>query len=77
MGGACDRQKNINQPTLVIVGTEDAPTPAANSLIITERILGAWLVQIKWSRTCIMYEYPEQFSNIVKIFLENTNTSTP
>jgi pimeloyl-ACP methyl ester carboxylesterase len=72
--GACDRLKNINQPTLVIVGTEDTPTPAANSLIITERIPGAWLVQIKGAGHALMYEYPKQFSNIIETLLQNTNT---
>ena len=28
----CDRLKTITQPTLVIVGTDDAATPAPNSL---------------------------------------------
>ena len=36
----------IKAPTLVIVGTEDAAIPAANSLMIAGRIPGAWLVQI-------------------------------
>ena len=70
----CDRLKNIAQPTLVIVGTEDAATPAANSLRMAEIIPGAWLVQIKGGGHGLMYQYPEQFSNIVKTFLENTNT---
>jgi pimeloyl-ACP methyl ester carboxylesterase len=72
--GTCDRLENITQPTLVIVGTDDAATPAANSLEMTERIPGAWLVQIKGGGHGLMYQYPEQFSNIVETFLENTNT---
>ncbi|HEX6027667.1 MAG TPA: alpha/beta hydrolase [Nitrososphaeraceae archaeon] len=72
--GTCDRLKNITQPTLVIVGTDDAATPAANSLRMAELIPGAWLVQIKGAGHGLMYQYPEQFSNIVKTFLENTNT---
>jgi len=70
----CDRLKNIIQPTLVIVGTDDAATPATNSLRMTELIPGAWFVQIKGGGHGLMYQYPEQFSNIVKTFLENTNT---
>lgn len=42
--GTCDALSNIDQPTLVIVGTDDIWTPAANSLMIAERIPGAWLV---------------------------------
>jgi pimeloyl-ACP methyl ester carboxylesterase len=70
----CDRLKNITQPTLAIVGTDDAATPAANSLSMAELIPGSWFVQIKGGGHGLMYQYPEQFSNIVKTFLENTNT---
>ena len=31
------------KPTLVMTGTEDVTIPAANSLIIAEKIPGAWL----------------------------------
>ena len=73
--GICNKLKNITQPTLVIVGTDDVATPAtANSLQITEHILGAWLVQMKGAGHGLMYQYPEQFSKIVKIFLESTKT---
>jgi pimeloyl-ACP methyl ester carboxylesterase len=58
---------------LVITGTEDVSVPSANSLIIVQKISRAWLVQIKGGRHGLMYQYPEQFSNIVKTFLENTN----
>ena len=68
--GACDRLKSITQPTLVIVGTDDAATLAANSLIMT----WAWLVQMKGAGHGLMYQYPEQLSKIVETFLENTKT---
>jgi pimeloyl-ACP methyl ester carboxylesterase len=71
--GTCDRLKNITQPTLVIAGTQDVFAPAVNSLIITEHIPGAWLVQFKEGGHGLIFQYPEQFSNIVKTFLENTN----
>jgi pimeloyl-ACP methyl ester carboxylesterase len=70
----CDRLKNVTQPTLVIVGTDDAATPATNSLRMAELIPGSWFVQIKGGGHGLMYQYPEQFSNIVETFLENTNT---
>jgi 3-oxoadipate enol-lactonase len=72
--GTCDRLKNITQPTLVIVGTDDAATPATNSLRMAELIPGSWFVQIKGGGHGLMYQYPEQFSNIVKTFLENIKT---
>jgi pimeloyl-ACP methyl ester carboxylesterase len=70
----CDRLKNITQPTLVIVGTDDAATPAPNSLRMAELIPGAWFVQINGGGHGLMYQYPEQFSSIVQTFLQNTNT---
>lgn len=70
----CDRLKNITQPTLVIVGTDDAATPAENSIRMAELIPGSWLVQIKGGGHGLMYQYPEQFSSVVETFLENTNT---
>jgi pimeloyl-ACP methyl ester carboxylesterase len=72
--GVCNKLKNITQPTLVIVGTEDIAVPADNSLQITKQIPGAWLVQMKGGGHGLMYQYPEQFSKIVETFLENTNT---
>jgi pimeloyl-ACP methyl ester carboxylesterase len=70
----CDRLKNITQATLVIVGTDDAATPAPNSLRMAELIPGAWFVQINGGGHGLMYQYPEQFSSIVQTFLQNTNT---
>jgi pimeloyl-ACP methyl ester carboxylesterase len=70
----CDRLQNITQPTLVIVGTDDAATPAPNNLRMAELIPGAWYAQINGGGHGLMYQYPEQFSSIVKTFLENTNT---
>jgi pimeloyl-ACP methyl ester carboxylesterase len=69
----CDKLKNITQPTLVIVGTDDAATPAPNSLRMAELIPGAWFVQINEGGHGLMYQYPEQFSSIVETFLKNTH----
>ena len=55
-----------------MAGTEDVAVPAANSLILVQKIPSAWLVQIKGAGHGLMYQYPEQFSDIVKTFLENT-----
>jgi pimeloyl-ACP methyl ester carboxylesterase len=73
--GTCNKLKNITQPTLVIVGTDDVLTPPANSLLITERIPGAWLVQIKGAGHGLMYQYPEQFNKVLQTFLSTTTPS--
>ena len=68
--GTCEDLSNIIQPTLVIVGTDDIWTPAANSLMIAEKVPGAWLVQIRDSGHGLMYQYPDKFSKVVSTFLQ-------
>ena len=70
--GVCGQLPNISIPTLIITGTEDVAVPAANSLILVQKIPTAWLVQIERAGHGLMYQYPEQFSQIVRTFLENT-----
>ena len=45
--GVCNQLEKITIPTLIVVGTKDILTPKANSLLMTEKIPDAWLVQIK------------------------------
>jgi pimeloyl-ACP methyl ester carboxylesterase len=67
--GTCERLSSINKPTLVIVGTEDIVRPPANSLMLAEKIPGAWLVQIKGGGHGVMYQYPQQFTAVLETFL--------
>ncbi|HEY7227018.1 MAG TPA: alpha/beta hydrolase [Nitrososphaeraceae archaeon] len=67
--GTCNRLGNITQPTMVLVGTDDVLTVPANSILISEKIPGAWLIQIKGGGHAMMMQYPEKFSNIVDTFL--------
>jgi pimeloyl-ACP methyl ester carboxylesterase len=53
------------------VGTDDILTVPANSLFITERIPGAWLVQMQGGGHGLMFQYPEKFSNVLLTFLES------
>jgi pimeloyl-ACP methyl ester carboxylesterase len=69
--GTCNRLNSLTQSTLVIVGTDDNLTVPANSLLITEKIPGAWLVQIKGGGHGVMFQDPEEFSNIVLTFLKS------
>lgn len=70
--GVCDQLQHISIPTLIITGAEDVSVPAANSLILVQKIPGAWLVQIKAAGHGLMFQYPEKFSEIVKAFLSTT-----
>jgi pimeloyl-ACP methyl ester carboxylesterase len=69
--GTCANLQKIKSPTLVISGLNDAVIPSENSLIIAEKIKKSWLVQINGAGHGLMYQYPEQFSRIVKTFFEN------
>jgi pimeloyl-ACP methyl ester carboxylesterase len=40
-------------------------------MMITEKIPGVWLIQIRDAGHGLMYQYPGQFSKIVETFLEN------
>jgi pimeloyl-ACP methyl ester carboxylesterase len=68
--GMCNSLSNITQPTLVIVGTDDIWTPTANSLMIAEKIPGAWLVQMRDAGHGSMYQYPDKFSKVISTFLQ-------
>jgi pimeloyl-ACP methyl ester carboxylesterase len=70
--GVCSQLSNISKPTLIITGTEDIAVPAANSIILAQKIPGAWLVQIKNAGHGLMYQYPEEFSSILLTFLSTT-----
>jgi pimeloyl-ACP methyl ester carboxylesterase len=67
--GTCEDLSNIIQPTLVIVGTDDIWTPAANSLMIAKKVPAAWLVQIRDSGHGLMYQYPDKFTKVVSTIL--------
>lgn len=70
--GVCSQLTKISKPTLVITGTEDVAVPAANSLILAQKIPGAWLVQIKGGGHGLMYQYPDIFNEVLQTFLSTT-----
>ncbi|HET7389596.1 MAG TPA: alpha/beta hydrolase [Nitrososphaeraceae archaeon] len=71
-GGACSRLATITKPTLVITGTEDITSPPANSILIADKIPGAWLVQIRGGGHGVMFQYPQQFTSILETFFSVT-----
>jgi pimeloyl-ACP methyl ester carboxylesterase len=68
--GSCDRLPSITQRTLLIVGDQDLLTPAANSIMMAQRIPHSWLVIIQGTGHGIMWQVPNEFSAIVQTFLE-------
>jgi pimeloyl-ACP methyl ester carboxylesterase len=70
--GVCDQLSNLTIPTLLVAGTEDVAVPANNSLIIAQKIPGAWLVQFREAGHGLMYQYPEELSTVLQTFLTTT-----
>ena len=68
--GACDGLAKIDKPLLVITGTDDNDfVPHANSLVIANKVPGAWLVQIKDAGHAVVDQYPEEVGKILQTFL--------
>ncbi len=44
--GTCNRLKNITNPTMVLVGTDDVITVPENSMLMASKMTGSWLIQI-------------------------------
>ena len=68
--GTCNAIPKITQPTLIIVGIDDAFTPALNSLMLVERIPSSWLVQIRDAGHGLMYQCPDEFNRVLMTFLD-------
>ncbi len=71
--GVCDELTKISVPTLIITGTDDTNVPTQNSLIIAEKIPGAWLIQIKDAGHQLPGQYPDKMHKIIQTFLSTTN----
>lgn len=75
--GVCEELTKLVKPTLIITGTDDNYyQPHENSLILAEKIPGAWLVQIENASHAVMDQYPDEMSKILQTFLSTTNTTT-
>jgi pimeloyl-ACP methyl ester carboxylesterase len=75
--GVCDELAKVAKPTLLIAGTDDIDyIPHGNSLIIAEKVPGAWLVQIQNAGHAIMDQYPDEMSKILQTYLSTTNATT-
>lgn len=55
-----------------MTGTDDIVRPPANSIMLAEKIPGAWPVQTRDAGHGLMYQYPEKFAKVVETFLTVT-----
>ena len=69
---SCEKLSGISKPTLVMTGAQDITSPPANSIVLTEKIPGAWLVQIKGGGHGLMFQYPQNITKIIETFLAVT-----
>jgi pimeloyl-ACP methyl ester carboxylesterase len=60
----------LTQPVLLIVGDQDILAPPGNSFFIGERVPSAWVVQVRGAGHGLMYQYPGEFTAIVRTFLD-------
>jgi len=67
--GVCDQIKNINTPTLIMVGTKDILNPPPNSLMMAEKIPDSWLIRIQGGGHAIMSQNVSKIATVIDAFL--------
>jgi pimeloyl-ACP methyl ester carboxylesterase len=67
--GVCNEITKLSVPTLIMTGTDDITVPALNSLVIAEKIPGAWLIQFKNAGHSLPEQYPDEINKILQTFL--------
>jgi acetyl esterase/lipase/alpha-beta hydrolase superfamily lysophospholipase len=70
--GSCDRLADITQPTLLIVGDQDLLAPAANSVMMAQRIPNSSLVIMEGTGHGAMWQVPNEFTANMQNFFETT-----
>jgi pimeloyl-ACP methyl ester carboxylesterase len=70
--GSCDRLYRITQPTLLIVGDQDLLMPAANSVMMAQRIPNSQLVIMEGTGHGVSWQVPNEFTAHILNFLETT-----
>jgi pimeloyl-ACP methyl ester carboxylesterase len=68
--GCCDRLGEINTPTLVITGDDDALVPPQNARYLADTVPNAQLVLSENSGHGLMFQSPDKFSEKVIGFLK-------
>jgi pimeloyl-ACP methyl ester carboxylesterase len=70
--GSCDRLSRITQPTLLIVGDQDLLMPAANSVMMAQRIPNSQLIIMEGTGHGVSWQVPNEFTAHILNFLETT-----
>lgn len=68
--GTGDRLSAMGKDVLLVVGEDDDITPVSQSLLMAEKIEGAWLVRFKGAGHWLMYQSPEELASAVDLFLK-------
>ena len=69
------RQWEINTPSLIICGDQDALTPIKYSRYLAERISGSRLEVIEGAGHMVMLERPKQFNKKVEGFVRSVGAA--
>ncbi|MFP4498749.1 MAG: alpha/beta fold hydrolase [Vulcanimicrobiota bacterium] len=69
--GTFQRINQVENPVLLLTGTEDLMTPPQNSLLLAEKIPHSWLVRIKHAGHGLMYQFPKETARIIDSFIEH------
>lgn len=67
--GTFDKLKDLHD-VLLITGTEDISVPPENSMIMAKECFDSWLVRIPEGGHGLMYQFPEELSEITLFFLK-------
>ena len=71
--GVFDDLKAIQTPALIMAGTDDEVVPPANALTLVDQIPASWLARLRGGGHGMMFQFPEQMTQIVRTFLATSN----
>lgn len=69
--GSSSRLSSFMQPLLLITCDRDILTLPGNTLVIEEKVPSSWVVRIRGGGHGVMYQYPDEFSDILLTFLKD------